>query len=69
MATRKVSFNAEGFLASVKGEKCKKKLKGALVQLERVMKKEVITEEMFACRTHLLKKIGNCSQVICGKIK
>jgi len=57
MAKREVAFNAKGFWESISAETCKKKLKGALINLERAMKKQPVTEQMIACQVYLKGKV------------
>jgi hypothetical protein len=63
MAKRDVSFNVRAFWQSIQHQKCKKKLRGALVHLHRIMNKEIATEDMVTCEVYLKGKIGDCKMV------
>lgn len=58
MSQREVSFNARSFWGSIKHKKCKRKLKGALVYLERKIAKGPVTEDMVVCKVYLSGRVG-----------
>ena len=61
MAKRIVPFNARAFWESIKDKKCKRKLNGARILLARVMKKEVVTEDMVSCMAWLRGRLDSNS--------
>jgi len=58
VAKRNVSFNAKAFWENIQHEKSKKKLAGALKNLERAMKREAVTLEMYTCKVYLDGKLS-----------
>jgi hypothetical protein len=60
LARKDVPFNAQAFWQNIQHKKCKRKLKGALVHLEREMVRNGATEDMFACKMYLNGKLGAC---------
>ncbi len=62
MAKRNVPFNVKAFWVNIQNEKCKRKLAGALKNLERAMKRETATLEMYTCKVYLDGKLGKSQQ-------